>query len=38
MQIWLRAAELGFLGIATPAEVGGLGGDYLTAAILWEEQ
>jgi alkylation response protein AidB-like acyl-CoA dehydrogenase len=35
--IFKRLGELGYLGIRYPLEVGGGGGDYLTAVILAEE-
>lgn len=35
---WLKAGEAGLLGVAIPAEKGGIGGDWLSAAIVQEEQ
>lgn len=37
-QAWLKAGELGLLGVDCPAEFGGAGGDWLSATILQEEQ
>ena len=37
-KVWLKAGEQGLLGCNTPEEAGGLGGDVLMSAIMWEEQ
>uniref|UniRef100_A0A673FWM6 Long-chain specific acyl-CoA dehydrogenase, mitochondrial n=1 Tax=Sinocyclocheilus rhinocerous TaxID=307959 RepID=A0A673FWM6_9TELE len=37
-EVWKKAGEHGLLGIYTPEEHGGIGGDLLSAAIVWEEQ
>ena len=37
-EVWLKAGELGLLGINCPEEHGGLGADILFAAVSWEEQ
>lgn len=37
-ECWLKAGEAGLLGVAIPAEKGGIGGDWLSAAIVHEEQ
>ncbi|XP_061895852.1 long-chain specific acyl-CoA dehydrogenase, mitochondrial [Entelurus aequoreus] len=37
-EVWLKAGEQGLLGVMTPEEYGGIGGDLLSAAITWEEQ
>ncbi|XP_053355920.1 long-chain specific acyl-CoA dehydrogenase, mitochondrial [Clarias gariepinus] len=37
-EVWEKAGQQGLLGIYTPAEQGGVGGDLLSAAIMWEEQ
>lgn len=37
-ELWEKAGSQGLLGIYTPAEQGGVGGDLLSAAIVWEEQ
>ena len=37
-EVWLKAGEQGLLGVATPAEHGGIGGDWLDATIVLEEQ
>ncbi|KAK3606733.1 hypothetical protein CHS0354_006511 [Potamilus streckersoni] len=36
--VWEKAGAQGLLGVNTPAEVGGVGGDRLSTAITWEEQ
>ena len=36
--VWLKAGEIGLLGINCPEEYGGLGADILYAAVSWEEQ
>merc|ERR1711953_1309315 len=35
--IWLKAGEQGLLGVDTPDELGGLGGDFLMSCIVSEE-
>ncbi|XP_043238633.1 long-chain specific acyl-CoA dehydrogenase, mitochondrial-like [Amphibalanus amphitrite] len=37
-EVWLKAGEQGLLGVNTPAEHGGIGGDWLDATIVLEEQ
>ncbi|XP_076153279.1 long-chain specific acyl-CoA dehydrogenase, mitochondrial isoform X2 [Alosa pseudoharengus] len=37
-EVWEKAGECGLLGVFTPEEHGGLGGDLLSAAVVWEEQ
>uniref|UniRef100_A0A672GXA8 Long-chain specific acyl-CoA dehydrogenase, mitochondrial n=1 Tax=Salarias fasciatus TaxID=181472 RepID=A0A672GXA8_SALFA len=37
-EVWEKAGEQGLLGVTTPAELGGIGGDLFSAAIVWEEQ
>ncbi|XP_076437512.1 long-chain specific acyl-CoA dehydrogenase, mitochondrial-like [Babylonia areolata] len=37
-EVWKRAGETGLLGVNTPEEFGGLGGDYLMTNIVQEEQ
>ncbi|XP_063066898.1 long-chain specific acyl-CoA dehydrogenase, mitochondrial [Engraulis encrasicolus] len=37
-EVWEKAGEFGLLGVFTPEEHGGLGGDLLSAAVVWEEQ
>lgn len=37
-EVWLKAGEQGLLGISTPEEAGGIGGDFYSAAVLNEEQ
>jgi len=37
-ECWLKAGEQGLLGVDTPLEHGGLGGDWLDATIVMEEQ
>ncbi|XP_062860455.1 long-chain specific acyl-CoA dehydrogenase, mitochondrial [Trichomycterus rosablanca] len=37
-EVWEKAGSHGLLGIYTPVEHGGVGGDLLSAAIVWEEQ
>jgi len=36
-EIWLKAGEQGLLGVDTPDELGGLGGDFLMSCIVSEE-
>ncbi|KAK3801118.1 hypothetical protein RRG08_029378 [Elysia crispata] len=36
-QCWEKAGHMGLLGIATPEEQGGLGGDFLTSSIVIDE-
>lgn len=37
-EVWLKAGEMGLLGVNCPEKYGGLGADILYAAIVWEEQ
>ncbi|XP_062373641.1 long-chain specific acyl-CoA dehydrogenase, mitochondrial [Sardina pilchardus] len=37
-EVWEKAGECGLLGVFSPEEHGGLGGDLLSAAVVWEEQ
>ncbi|TKW71701.1 MAG: acyl-CoA dehydrogenase [Cutibacterium acnes] len=37
LELFKRAGELGFLGITTPEEYGGMGSDYTTVALVMEE-
>ena len=37
-EIWLKAGEQGLLGVDAPAEFGGIGGDFIDAAVIMEEQ
>ncbi|CAL1545006.1 unnamed protein product [Lymnaea stagnalis] len=37
-ECWEKAGQMGLLGVATPEEHGGLGGDFLTSSIVMEEQ
>ncbi|XP_050407402.1 long-chain specific acyl-CoA dehydrogenase, mitochondrial [Patella vulgata] len=37
-EVWLKAGENGLLGVNTAAELGGIGGDFLSTDITWEEQ
>ncbi|XP_045207279.2 long-chain specific acyl-CoA dehydrogenase, mitochondrial-like [Mercenaria mercenaria] len=37
-EVWEKAGENGLLGVNTPAEIGGIGGDVLSTAVTWEEQ
>ncbi|KAL3835770.1 hypothetical protein ACJMK2_021251 [Sinanodonta woodiana] len=37
-EVWEKAGAQGLLGVNTPAEFGGIGGDKLSTAITWEEQ
>ena len=37
-ELWEKAGEQGLLGVDTPAEAGGIGGDFKDAAIIMEEQ
>ncbi|KAL4228582.1 hypothetical protein ACF0H5_011632 [Mactra antiquata] len=37
-EVWKAAGKNGLLGVNTPAEHGGIGGDVLSTAITWEEQ
>jgi len=37
-ECWLEAGKLGLLGTNTPEEFGGIGGDWLSAMIVHEEQ
>ncbi|XP_057685416.1 long-chain specific acyl-CoA dehydrogenase, mitochondrial [Corythoichthys intestinalis] len=37
-ELWEKAGEQGLLGVMTPEDCGGIGGDLLSAAVTWEEQ
>lgn len=37
-ELWLKAGEAGFLGVDTPEEHGGIGGDFLHGSVIMEEQ
>ncbi|XP_071825128.1 long-chain specific acyl-CoA dehydrogenase, mitochondrial-like isoform X2 [Apostichopus japonicus] len=37
-EVWEKMGTAGFLGVAIPAEIGGVGGDFKTSLILYEEQ
>lgn len=37
-ELWEKAGSSGLLGVNIPSEVGGLGGDWLSATIVHEEQ
>ena len=37
-ELWEKAGEAGFLGVDTPAEHGGIGGDFIDGSIIMEEQ
>jgi len=37
-EIWTEAGEMGLLGVNTPDDIGGIGGDFLSAMIVAEEQ
>lgn len=37
-EVWLKAGSHGLLGIDTPTELGGMGGDFLMATVVLEEQ
>ncbi|KAM7375263.1 hypothetical protein PAMA_014385 [Pampus argenteus] len=37
-EVWEKAGEQGLLGLMTPVEHGGIGGDLFSTAITWEEQ
>ncbi|XP_056157581.1 long-chain specific acyl-CoA dehydrogenase, mitochondrial [Lampris incognitus] len=37
-EVWEKAGVQGLLGVFTPEEHGGIGGDLMSAAIVWEEQ
>jgi len=36
-EVWKEIIEMGWLGVSAPEEVGGIGGDVLTAAVLAEQ-
>ena len=38
VQVWEKAGATGLLGVGTSADVGGVGADFLSTAIVWEEQ
>uniref|UniRef100_W5MB52 Long-chain specific acyl-CoA dehydrogenase, mitochondrial n=2 Tax=Lepisosteus oculatus TaxID=7918 RepID=W5MB52_LEPOC len=37
-EVWEKAGQQGMLAVCIPAEHGGVGGDLLSAAVMWEEQ
>lgn len=37
-EVWRQAGENGLLGVTVPEELGGVGADKLSAAVVWEEQ
>ncbi|CAH1775892.1 unnamed protein product [Owenia fusiformis] len=37
-EIWKLLGEHGFLGITSPEKYGGIGADFLSTVVLWEEQ
>ncbi|XP_028663926.2 long-chain specific acyl-CoA dehydrogenase, mitochondrial [Erpetoichthys calabaricus] len=37
-ELWEKAGKQGLLGVYIPEEHGGIGGDLLSAAVVWEEQ
>ncbi|MGH0120626.1 UNVERIFIED_CONTAM: hypothetical protein FKN15_009991 [Acipenser sinensis] len=37
-ELWEKAGQNGLLGVNIPEERGGIGGDLLSAAVVWEEQ
>ncbi|CAI9535856.1 unnamed protein product [Staurois parvus] len=37
-ELWEKAGQQGLLGVAIPEEHGGVGGDILSSAVVWEEQ
>ena len=37
-ELWTEAGEMGLLGVNTSDEIGGIGGDFLSAMIVAEEQ
>ncbi|XP_061686829.1 long-chain specific acyl-CoA dehydrogenase, mitochondrial [Syngnathoides biaculeatus] len=37
-EVWEQAGEQGLLGVMTPEDCGGIGGDLFSSAITWEEQ
>uniref|UniRef100_A0AAY4E3R9 Acyl-CoA dehydrogenase/oxidase N-terminal domain-containing protein n=1 Tax=Denticeps clupeoides TaxID=299321 RepID=A0AAY4E3R9_9TELE len=37
-RVWEKVGSMALLGVATPTKYGGLGGDLLSAAVMWEEQ
>ena len=36
--MWLKAGKQGLLGVCAPSELGGAGGDFISSAIVMEEQ
>ncbi|KAJ3584044.1 hypothetical protein NHX12_014540, partial [Muraenolepis orangiensis] len=37
-ELWEKAGQQGLLGVMAPEDQGGIGGDLLSAAVVWEEQ
>jgi long-chain-acyl-CoA dehydrogenase len=37
-EVWLKAGEMGLLGVNSPEAYGGMGLDIRFAAVTWEEQ
>ncbi|XP_073502706.1 long-chain specific acyl-CoA dehydrogenase, mitochondrial [Phyllobates terribilis] len=37
-ELWEKAGQQGLLGASIPEEHGGIGGDILSSAVVWEEQ
>ncbi|XP_077993605.1 long-chain specific acyl-CoA dehydrogenase, mitochondrial-like [Glandiceps talaboti] len=37
-EVWEKAGAMGLLGITTPEKCGGIGGDFVSSAIVFEEQ
>ena len=37
-EVWTKAGDLGFIGVAVPEKYGGPGGSFLDATVLIEEQ
>lgn len=38
LQVWEKAGTLGLLGVNTNDSIGGIGADFLSSVIMWEEQ
>lgn len=37
-ELWEKAGQQGLLGVAIAEKHGGIGGDILSSAVVWEEQ